>query len=80
MNNQVDSDDELLDMDEETMDALLRRALDDFEKCRTKIQNIQDRRHNSIGVSSSNPAPLKVLKYKRGPGALGTRGRGKPLG
>ena len=48
------------DTDEETMDALLKEAITEFEQCRIQLNKVTERQHRSIEVSSSTPA-LKNL-------------------
>ena len=56
----VDNLDNSFDNDDDTMDALLKEALTEFEECRIRLDKIAGRQHRSIDVSSSSPA-LKNL-------------------
>ena len=41
--------------DDDSMDALFKEALEEFEKCRQRVNKITDRRQKGVGVRTPTP-------------------------
>ena len=53
--------DALLGDDDDSMDALFKEAITEFEQCRIQLNKITERQHRSIEVSSSTPALINLI-------------------
>ena len=67
------SSENLFKSDEDSIDALLKEALEEFKECRIRVQRIAGRLHKCSDVSSATPTLKNLIRELVLPGG------GKPL-
>ena len=61
---------------DDTMDALLKEALTEFEECWMRLDKIAGKKHVRVTISSSTPAFKNLTRYLVSQGEGSIRGKG----